>query len=59
MSWKDWLAGAAFVVLLAFAVTTFVVVVHHERTHRPHISQRQENNLVSLGCYQNTGNGGC
>ncbi len=58
MSWKDCLAGAAFVVVLAFAVTTAVVVLHHERTHHSRISEKQEESLQSL-CYQNLGNGGC
>jgi hypothetical protein len=58
MSWKDWLAGAAFVVVLVFAVTAFVLVFHHERAPHPRISQSQENTLQAL-CYQNPGNGGC
>ena len=58
MSWKDWLAGAAFVLVLAFAVTTVVLVLHHEHTHHAAISQQQEENLQRL-CLQNPGNGGC
>ncbi len=58
MSWKDWLAGAAFVVVLAFAVTTVVLVLRHEHTHHSRISQKAEESLQSL-CYQNPGNGGC
>jgi len=57
MSWKDWLAGAAFVLFFAFAVTTAVIVLHHEHKPHPGISQTQENRLQSL-C-QNPGNGGC
>jgi hypothetical protein len=57
MSWKDWLAGAAFVLFLVFAITTVVVVLHHERKPHTAISQKQENRLQTL-C-QNPGNGGC
>ena len=57
MSWKDWLAGAAFVLFFAFAVTTVVIVLHHEHKPHPGISQTQENRLQTL-C-QNPGNGGC
>jgi len=58
MGWKDWLAGAAFLLLFAFAVTTFVVVLHHEKHPHPGISQTREESLQSL-CYGNLGNGGC
>ena len=58
MSWKDWLAGAAFVLVFAFAVTTIVLVMHHEQKHHTVISQKQEESLQSL-CAQNPGNGGC
>ena len=57
MGWKDWLAAAAFVVVLAFAVTTVVFALQHERTHHTTISAKQEQTLQSL-C-QNSGNGGC
>jgi hypothetical protein len=58
MTWKDWLVGALFVLMLAFAVTAVVIVLNYE--HHPHkpISQSQEERLQKL-CYGNTGNGGC
>jgi len=58
MGWKDWLVGTAFALVLAFAVATVVVVIHHERHHAARISQSQETNLQRL-CYGNLGNGGC
>jgi len=58
MSWKDWLAGAAFILVLAFAVTTVVLVLHHEHARHAPISQKAESRLQQL-CFQNPGNGGC
>lgn len=57
MSFKDWLLGGGFVLVMAAVVITVIIVMAHESHAPAHSTRHQDVNLRY--CYQNLGNGGC